>query len=94
MNKYERLNELTVEQVVHVPQPMVHGVLYISKRFETALHLCACGCGEQVVTPQPRGPDSGWVLSGTDDCVTLRPSIGNPWCKAHYYVTDNKINWL
>ena len=93
---YGKLNELKVLQVVHVPEVLQPGILYVSKRFETCIHLCACGCGGQVVTPQD--PDKGWVLTGTDDVVTLRPSIHNPktWCPsdAHYYITDNKINWL
>ena len=68
----------------------------VSKRFGTCLHLCACGCGGETVTPQH--PVNGWVLSGTDEIVTLRPSILNPnwWCPntAHYYITDNRLEWL
>lgn len=87
-----RLTKLTVEQVVHVPEVMLLGVIYVSKRFETCLHLCPCGCGEKVVTPQH--PTTGWVLTGTDDCVTLHPSIANPWCRSHYFVVNNVIDWL
>ncbi|MCE5190332.1 MAG: hypothetical protein LLG08_00895 [Actinomycetia bacterium] len=34
-----------------MPQTLEPGRLYISKRFRTAAHLCACGCGGRVVTP-------------------------------------------
>lgn len=95
----QRLTELRVEQVVSVPEVMEHGVLYVSKRFQTCIHLCACGCGGKTVTPQPiPNVDSGWELTGTDEVVTLRPSIHNPkwWCPsdAHYYITENRIDWL
>lgn len=89
---YPHLTDLVVSQVVHVPEKLQHGTLYASKRFETLLHLCPCGCGEKTVTPQH--PTKGWVVLGDDTNVTLRPSILNPVCKAHYYVTDNRIEWL
>lgn len=93
---YERLSILRIEQVESVPRKLEHGVLYISKRYQTCIHLCACGCGMKTVTPQH--PIYGWVLTGTDEVATLRPSIGNTrgGCpsSAHYYVTENKIEWV
>lgn len=90
-----KINELKLMYTTHIPERdrMETGVLYISEKYETAIHLCACGCGEQVVTPLDDGTKH-WQKTGTRDSVTLRPSIGNPWCKAHYYVTENKIDWL
>lgn len=87
-----KLTALKVQQVEHMPKVKEPGVLYVSKKFETCIHLCACGCGEETVTPQQ--PKTGWARFGTDKTVTLRPSISNPWCGSHYYVTDNKIDWL
>lgn len=91
-----KINELKVKQVVHIDEKLEEGVLYVSKRFQVCIHLCACGCGAQTVTPVQSHTD--WEMSGTDEVVTLRPSILNPqpFCPngAHYYVTDNKIEWL
>lgn len=93
---YGKLHELKIVQIEFAPEVLEPGILYVSKRFETCLHLCACGCGMQTVTPQD--PVKGWVLTGTDEVVTLRPSILNKKevCPnaAHYYITENRIKWL
>ena len=90
-----RITELTPIRCKHIPKELEPGKLYISKEFKIAIHLCACGCGGQTVTPFNEG---GWTLTDNDGKITLRPSIGNcsgenPY-HAHYYVTDNKIEWL
>ncbi len=80
------------QDVRHVPEILHPGVLYVSADFGVAVHLCACGCGGEVVTPlRPQSPN-GWTLDGT----TLRPCIGNQsWaCGSHYYVTKGRIQWL
>jgi hypothetical protein len=91
----ERINELTPAYVEHMPDKLEPGKLYISTVFKLAIHLCACGCGGQTVTPLK---DGEWTLTDKGGIVTLRPSIGN-WSgenpyHAHYYITDNKIEWL
>ncbi len=78
----------------NIPYDIEYGVLYISKEYETAIHLCACGCGYKTITPL--GSD-GWALSESNKGITLRPSIGNfkgesPY-HAHYYITNSKIVW-
>ena len=37
--------------VKYIPEKLEKGKLYISMEYATASHLCACGCGEKVVTP-------------------------------------------
>ncbi len=92
--------ELITEYCDEMPKEKKEGILYISEKYEIAIHLCACGCGIQSVTPLKRGE---WALTKKnpnmyDETVTLRPSIGNfkgePEYHAHYYITDNKIEWL
>lgn len=75
-----------------IPASPEAGNLYISMRYETAVHLCACGCGTKVVTPF--GPHD-WILT-FDGTVSLRPSVGNGQltCRSHYYVRNNRIDWL
>lgn len=88
--------EIIPEYVDFTPpeSDMKEGVLYISKKFLTSSHLCACGCGNVVVLPFNHGPF--WTLKESDNGVTMRPSVGsfNLPCKSHYYITDNKIELL
>jgi hypothetical protein len=80
------------EFVDFIPDAMEEGVLYISVRYATASHKCACGCGEVVVTPiKP----TDWTLTWSGETVSLNPSIGN-WgqpCQSHYWIVDNRIIW-
>ncbi len=90
-----KINEFIPEFVYFIPEQLEEGKLYISETYGVAIHLCACGCGAKTVTPIGKGE---WTLTKNGDKVTLRPSIGNfmgedPY-HAHYYVTDNKIEWI
>lgn len=92
LNKIYELEPVFVETIDRNLEP---GKIYISEKFSTAIHLCACGCGVQTVTPL--GSDR-WTLTNDNGSITLRPSIGNfkgenPY-HAHYYITNNKIEWL
>lgn len=72
---------------------MADGILYVSMEFEIAIHKCACGCGNIVITPF-HSPDTGWTLTvGAGDRITLNPSIGcfSFPCKSHYWVRDNRV---
>jgi len=39
------------EFVEFIPATPEEGILYISIPYGTAIHMCACGCGNKVVTP-------------------------------------------
>lgn len=85
--------ELIPKHVRTIPsEDMEQGVLYISEEFKIAIHLCACGCGIETVTPIDDGTQ-GWIKTEQDGKVTLRPSIGNQNlpCRSHYWITDNKV---
>lgn len=80
------------KQVECIPEHPDPGVLYVSKRFATAVHLCACGCGMEVVTPIKPGR---WRLSITAQGASLHPSIGN-WsfpCRSHYWIVSGEVCW-
>lgn len=85
-----RIPELKPEFVEYIPDVIEEGRLYISIPYTTAIHLCCCGCGHEVVTPlSPRD----WRLTFDGEGVSLHPSIGN-WsfsCRSHYWITNNKI---
>ena len=81
-----------VERGHFMPKQLEPGILYVSDEFETAAHLCACGCGSNVRTPIL---PTEWCLTGPDDRPTLRPSIGN-WqrpCRSHYFITNGQVEW-
>jgi hypothetical protein len=87
-----RLSELKPEFVDFVPPDLEEGVLYVSMNYGTAIHLCACGCGEKAVTPLT---PTDWKLIFDGETVSLWPSVGN-WsfdCRSHYVVKKNKIRW-
>lgn len=80
------------EFVETVPEELKGGILYISIRFRTASHLCACGCGTRVVTPikPPK-----WKFTYDGENVSLCPSIGR-WklpCRSHYWIREGRVVW-
>ena len=80
------------EFVDYIPEQLDDGVLYVSCRFGTVVHRCACGCGEEVVTPL--GP-AEWRLTYDGRTISLAPSIGN-WsfrCRSHYWIDEGSIRW-
>lgn len=87
-----RINQLSPEFVEYIPEHPEPGVLYVSKRYATAAHLCCCGCGREVVTPLN---PAKWHLKESSGTVSLFPSIGN-WsfpCQSHYWIDGNRIRW-
>jgi len=91
MKKETELVPVAIEQL---PNTLTQGLLYISDKFRLSSHLCACGCGNETVLPFSR-----WTHTKNENGeYTIRPSIGNwkgqnPY-HAHYYITNNKIEWL
>ena len=90
----------TIKQVEIVPQfvelmpdTIKQGIVYISKKYKCAIHLCLCGYGEKVVMPLY---GDGWTLIEKNDKVSFSPSIGNyNWpCQSHYIITNNKANFV
>jgi len=75
-----------------IPDKLQEGVIYISIPYATVAHKCACGCGNEVITPLS---PTDWKLTFDGESVTLFPSIGN-WsfdCRSHYWITNNRIEW-
>ena len=88
-----KISSIKLKDVEFMPATLEPGVLYVSTRFKTAAHLCACGCGTKVVTSLKPG---GWSLTRTRGGVaSLEPSVGNfnlP-CQSHYWIRGGKITW-
>lgn len=88
----KKVSKLRPEFVEFIPANGEQGVIYISQRFRTAMHLCCCGCGHEVITPLN---PAKWSLSMHGGQVTLAPSIGN-WsfpCRAHYWIERGRVRW-
>lgn len=75
-----------------IPADLEPQVLYLSIEFRTTMHLCACGCGNEVVLPiRP----TAWTLSYDGVAVSMSPSVGN-WsfdCRSHYWIRRGRIEW-
>jgi len=88
----KRVTTFEPEFVVSVPEPLEEGKLYVSMEFATVIHLCACGCGNKMVTPLK---PAGWELRYNGDGITLYPSVGC-WsfpCRSHYWIRQNRVVW-
>lgn len=87
--KQQRMSHVFVEEI---PAETEQGVLYVSMECATAIHQCACGCGQEVVTPLS---PTDWSLIFDGDTVSLDPSVGN-WalpCRAHYFIDRGAVSW-
>lgn len=75
-----------------IPNNLEENKIYISIKYNTAVHKCACGCGEEVVTPLS---PNDWKMTYDGERISLYPSIGN-WsykCRSHYWIKQNNIVW-
>jgi len=87
-----RQTRIRPEFVTFAPQVLEPGVVYVSMEYSTVLHLCCCGCSNQVVTPLA---PARWHLMFDGETISLNPSIGN-WsfpCKSHYWIERNRVLW-
>lgn len=87
-----KLTSITPVFVGSVPEQLEPGILYVSEENDVVMHLCCCGCGQEVVTPLS---PAEWSIRRSGNVVSLRPSIGN-WdypCRSHYWITNNRIEW-
>ncbi len=80
------------EFVETIPEFLEDSVVYITIHYNTAVHKCMCGCGNEVVTPIS---PNDWELNYNGESISLYPSIGN-WgfkCQSHYWIKDCKVIW-
>lgn len=80
------------EVVGSIPEALQANTLYVTTDGDVAGHLCACGCGREVITPLS---PTDWSITIGRRGATLFPSIGN-WafpCRSHYFIWDGAIVW-
>lgn len=81
-----------LERVDAMPAALESGVLYVSEAYETAAHLCACGCGSKIRTPLGVAE---WTVEDDEAGPSLHPSVGN-WqrpCRSHYVIAGGDVHW-
>jgi hypothetical protein len=87
------MNRIEAQFVEFIPEQIEEGVIYISREYKTASHLCCCGCGWTVATPLNQ--TYGWSLIEANGVVSLHPSIGNRFpCHSHYLIKEGCVEWL
>ena len=87
MIRHRRLEHKFVDDIPELLEP---GFVYVSMRYATAVHLCCCGCGREIVTPLS---PAQWRLSFDGESISLHPSIGN-WnlpCRSHYFIRNANV---
>lgn len=87
MIRHHRLDARFVDDI---PEQLDSGVIYVSMRYATAVHLCCCGCTREVVTPLA---PAQWKLTFDGENVSLHPSIGS-WnlpCRSHYIIRGGAV---
>lgn len=75
-----------------IPDNIDPDTIYVSTKYKTAIHICPCGCGNEVATPIS---PVDWKLTFDGESVSLYPSIGN-WslkCQSHYWIINNEVEW-
>jgi len=86
--------EIEPVYVEFIPDILEEKKVYISERFQVAIHNCLCGCGEKTVMPLREGE---WILTKeSNGKISFQPSIGNYQfdCKSHYIITNNIANFV
>lgn len=80
------------EFVEFIPEHLEDGIVYVSIPYATVVHLCCCGCGNEVVTPLS---PAQWSLLYDGRTVSLDWSVGN-WtfpCESHYWIDRDRVVW-
>lgn len=75
-----------------IPEVLAPDTLYVTADRDVAGHLCACGCGREVITPIS---PTDWSISFDRRGASLSPSIGN-WafpCRSHYFIRSGGVVW-
>ncbi len=80
------------EIVDSIPETLQSNTLYVTADRDVAGHLCACGCGREVITPLS---PTDWSVSFGRQGASLSPFIGN-WafpCRSHDVIRGGAVVW-
>lgn len=86
------ITQLQPRLVTTIPERPEPGVFYVSIEYATTVHLCACGCGHEIVLGIS---PNDWKVCWDGVTISVSPSVGN-WslpCRSHYGIRHNRIRW-
>lgn len=87
-----RADRLDARFVDEIPETLDSGRVYVSLEHATMVHLCACGCGHEVVLPLT---PLDWRLTWDGERISVSPSVGS-WslpCRSHYVIGEGRVRW-
>lgn len=87
-----RVERLASRFVGDVPEKLKAGVLYVAAEHGVMMHLCACGCGNEVALPLS---PIDWRLTFDGETISVSPSVGS-WslpCRSHYIIDHGQVRW-
>jgi hypothetical protein len=75
-----------------IPEKLEPEMLYVSLDYFTTSHLCACGCGAEVVLPLH---PTKWRMTFDGAAVSMAPSVGSRTlpCRSHYWIDRGQVRW-
>ena len=78
-------------EVEFIPEVIEEGKFYYSEKYQTATHLCPCGCGQKFAVQIKQNEWS--ILQKTP--LTVTPSLWHKiQCRAHYVINNGFANIL
>lgn len=85
---------MKIVYVKFMPMKKEENTIYISKDYGVSMHLCPCGCKNEVVLPFRQIGIHNWTLKEKNGNVSFSPSISNRFkCKSHYFIRNNEVVW-
>ncbi len=84
------------EYVDLMPEKLDPDTIYISDEYQSCQFICPCGCNQRTHIPfirkGTRGESHLWTLSDSDG-ITLKPSLRQMTCKAHFFLNNSKVTY-
>jgi hypothetical protein len=82
---------MQLEEVEFIPEKLEEGKFYYSEKYQTATHLCPCGCGQHFAI---QIKENEWTISQKKP-LTVTPSLWHKiQCKSHYVINNGFTNIL
>jgi hypothetical protein len=91
-----RTEALAFKLVDRIParEAMMEGILYYSENSRVGIHLCACGCGTELVTPNTDGRQIAVeVKTGLATILSPIKNRESP-CRSYYWIREGRVLWV
>lgn len=74
---------MILQIVDFVPEIMEFGIVYYSPEYNTANHLCPCGCGQQTCISIKKDE---WSIIQQEPLMMMPSFLQRNGCKSHYII--------